>query len=49
MIYRLLMTFACHHVLKKGYLTTQFLHVLPSIHPWGSPDVFKQLTLELEA
>ena len=49
MIYGPLITFACHRVLKNGYLTTQFPQVLPSIHPWGSPDVFKQLTLELEA
>ena len=49
MIYWPLITFACHRVLKNGYLTTQFLQVLPSIHPWGSPDVFKQLTLDIEA
>ena len=42
-IYGPLITFACHRVLKNGYLTRQFPQILPSIHPWSLLDVFKQL------
>ena len=34
-IYGPLITFACHRVLKNGYLTTQFPQVLPSITSLG--------------
>ena len=41
MIYGPLITFACHRVLKNGYLTTQSPQVLSSSQDWGSPAVFK--------
>ena len=49
MIYGPLTTFACHRVLKSGYLTTQSPQVLSSTQAWGSPAVFKQLTPDIEA
>ena len=49
MIYGLLITFACHRLLKNGYLTTQFPQILPSILPRSLLDDFKQSTLDIES